>query len=408
MGSSKRLRRLAWAACLSIAASLVSAVGAQGALPVAGKLYTGHTSASYNNFTAPVSFTVAKSARQLHAFTWAGGCFGGGPGTIYANRGANYKLPTIAVAKNGSFQAKNVRTSAAGKLTISTLSGRFLSATKATGTISYRQRVSQWCAGKVRFTALLGPAPGQLQKLTPAQGAGGQPQTPTLSWSASRNATAYEYCVTQNANGRCSGSWVSTASTHAALSGLSAGSTYYWQVLATSAHGTVAADQGAWYSFTVASATSPGGGQPPTTVTPRAGTWMTSGNLNINGSVSAGHATITGLSFAVTPDQANVSSFGLDYRFEGFTKPLPNTSLCFGTGLSVESPPAPIVNAQFSTPERGSWTGAAGATFSGTFDSATTAHGSAQASVLISGLGCQIEGWSQTATFTWTATWQGS
>jgi hypothetical protein len=69
-------------AALAGALSLVPAAGALAASPKPGKLYTGPTSASYNGFTAPVSFTVSKNGRQLVSFKWAGGgCIGlGGPG----------------------------------------------------------------------------------------------------------------------------------------------------------------------------------------------------------------------------------------------------------------------------------------------------------------------------------------
>ena len=100
--------------------------------------------------------------------------------------------------------------------------------------------------------------PAAFGKASPANGASGLSSSPTLTWGASPGATGYQYCFDTTNDGACSSSWVSTGTTtSSALSSLAAG-TYYWQVRAQNTAGTTDADGGAWWSFTVASASPPG------------------------------------------------------------------------------------------------------------------------------------------------------
>ncbi len=104
-------------------------------------------------------------------------------------------------------------------------------------------------------------APGAFGKTSPSNGATGQLSSVTLSWSASSNAASYQYCVdsTPMSGSRVchipstgvSTGWVSASSTTAAVSGLIAGKTYYWQVSAYNAPYGTYADGGTWFSFTV-------------------------------------------------------------------------------------------------------------------------------------------------------------
>jgi len=405
MRYSPTFNRWVLSAALAAALSLVLATGGLAASPKAGRLYTGPTSASYNGFSAPVSFTVSKNARQLLSFTWAGsGCIGlGGPGNAWRNPANIYKLGTLTVSRTGAFAVKNVKLTFTWKqggkrftkMTTSTVTGRFTTATTATGTISFTQKITKPCHGKVRFTATLGAAPGALHKLSPANGASVTSTTPSLAWSASARATAYRYCIATSENGRCIGGWISThTSTHATLRALSPGR-YYWQVIASSVHGTVAADTGGWSSFTI----------PAAEVKPRAGSWVATslsgpatgsgGSLNRTDSV-----TVTSIFFTVTGDQATVSGFGFTYSDVG--EPFDS---CVGRGSTVDQVTAPIARGQFSTPAASTWSDPMDyGTFTGRFDSPTSAHGTAWFRDYIGAYNCKYIGYANTGNFSWTAT----
>ncbi len=98
-----------------------------------------------------------------------------------------------------------------------------------------------------------GAPPGAFSKTAPVDGATAVGTSPTLSWGGSSGAAAYEYCYDTADNGTCDGSWLSTGTgTSASLAGLSAGTTYFWQVRATNGYGTTHADGGTWWYFTTA------------------------------------------------------------------------------------------------------------------------------------------------------------
>ncbi len=104
------------------------------------------------------------------------------------------------------------------------------------------------------------PAPAAFSKSGPVNGATGVSTSPTLSWGASAGAASYAYCIDTVNDNACNAAWVSTgAATSKALSGLAAGTHYYWQVRATNAGGTTYANGGAtaWWSFTTSAALAP-------------------------------------------------------------------------------------------------------------------------------------------------------
>jgi hypothetical protein len=415
MRRNSMFRRWTLAVLLAPVLGLVLVAGALAVLPHAGKLYTGYTAGpGYHGFTAPVSFTVSRNGRQLLAFKWAGGgCIGlGGPGNAYTSADLNYKVGTINVSRAGTFSVKNVKWTSPvrqprtgrRKVTISTVTGRFKTATTATGTIHFTQQITKKCSGTTTFTASAGPAPGGFHKTSPANSATVQSTAPTLSWTASRNATDYQYCLATINNGACSGPWRSTrTSTRVTLSGLRPGTTYYWQAKASSVHGTVAADNGSVHAFTVSSAG----------IGPEAGSWaFTSlsgpvtgygGSLN-----SADSATATGIFFTVNPDRATVSGFGFNYKWSG---PGNGGNVCTGQGTTVDQATAPIAGGQFSPPASNTWSWSSptdyGFRIVGNFDSPTTAHGTAQLRVSIANSYlCQRIGYATTGLFSWTATRQ--
>jgi len=73
-------------------------------------------------------------------------------------------------------------------------------------------------------------APGAFSKLSPANGATDQPMSPMLNWGAASEANHYRYCVA-TAPG-CTPTTSAGTGTSVALSGLTSGMTYYWQVRA--------------------------------------------------------------------------------------------------------------------------------------------------------------------------------
>ena len=148
---------------------------------------------------------------------------------------------------------------------------------------------------------------------------------------------------------------------------------------------------------------------PPGTPKPQAGRWRaTSLTGPVSGSAPSGNTvTATELFFDVASSQQTVSAFGFSYEYSGPIK-MPYSGPCSGSGDSAETALSPISNGQFFTPSAtGAWTDAASGTFHGTFDSPTTAHGTAQMNLYVGGSGCFISGSSYTGTFNWTATRQG-
>jgi serine protease len=102
--------------------------------------------------------------------------------------------------------------------------------------------------------------PGAFGKTSPAN-LGSVPGTSTtLQWGSSSGAASYAYCIDTTNDAACSGSWVSTgAARSATVSGLTAGTAYYWQVRGTNTAGDTLADAGSWWTFTTqATQTLPG------------------------------------------------------------------------------------------------------------------------------------------------------
>ncbi len=103
----------------------------------------------------------------------------------------------------------------------------------------------------VTFTV---PAGGAFNLSSPVNAAANQPVNPTLRWGTSSGADSYEYCINTSASCSAPASWTSTStSTSVALSGLTPGARYFWQVRARNSSGLTYAngDSSAWWSFVV-------------------------------------------------------------------------------------------------------------------------------------------------------------
>lgn len=132
-----------------VATIMMLTVGiALAASPKAGN-YKGTTNApKVNGYSAPVSFKVSGSGKQLQHFQYADGCFASGTkpkGDTYTSE--FHSLGTMSVS-GGKFSVKNVNTTTSTKIptggtlktvTTSSVKGEFTSATKATGTITFDQ-----------------------------------------------------------------------------------------------------------------------------------------------------------------------------------------------------------------------------------------------------------------------------
>ena len=233
--------------------------------------------------------------------------------------------------------------------------------------------------------------PTQGETLTAANG----------SWNRAPTGFAYQWRRCNSAGASCSD--ISGAGSSSYVLVLAdVGSTIRVIVTASNAHGSASAASSQTAIVTA-----------PPSIRPQAGFWATT---SLSGPVSGGNVTdsltITGLSFAVFADQATVGTFGLHFTWYGALGP-PGYN-CSGSGSSflTSGPPSPIVNRRFPSPSRtGPWSGIVSGFVSGTFDNATSAHGTATADGLIGGgTGCQIRSgmvvW--TGTFSWTATWQSA
>jgi hypothetical protein len=88
--------------------------------------------------------------------------------------------------------------------------------------------------------------PTPFGKFHPEDHATGLPTNPTLVWffsSVGGNTATYEYCLDTIDNDTCDSGWITHTTANAvAVSGLSEGTAYYWQVRSSSAAGTTYAD----------------------------------------------------------------------------------------------------------------------------------------------------------------------
>ncbi len=99
--------------------------------------------------------------------------------------------------------------------------------------------------------------PAMFNKSSPANGATGQVLNLTFSWASSAGATAYDICMFDTTNDNtCNGggAWFDLGNiTSVYVTGLTENTSYYWQVRARNASGTVYANNGGWWSLTTGS-----------------------------------------------------------------------------------------------------------------------------------------------------------
>jgi hypothetical protein len=92
--------------------------------------------------------------------------------------------------------------------------------------------------------------PGAFNKLSPGDAQTDLPvMSLVLTWSVSHLATSYQYCYDTVNNNTCDSSWVGVSGLSTTVNGLAYDTTYYWQVNAVNASGSVQADYGTWFSF---------------------------------------------------------------------------------------------------------------------------------------------------------------
>jgi hypothetical protein len=168
MEEALMIRRRVIAVAASGALMLSATAVALAARPTAGKKYSGFTSAhKVSGFGAPVSFKVSSSGGPLLQFTYSTlGCLGSGglgKGNPFKGKFAVMKIGTIAVSGSGSFSAPGRKSTYTSHgfttTTTSSVSGKFPTANKATGSITFGQKVTgkgthQSCGPeRVTFTA---------------------------------------------------------------------------------------------------------------------------------------------------------------------------------------------------------------------------------------------------------------
>jgi hypothetical protein len=145
------IRRNTFVLTLSLLVAAALAAGAAlAAKPKPRAHFTGHTNAAaIGGFLAPVKFTVSADGRWLSNFTFGTfGCFGAGGFRPAVNPYTGNSLLHVAKVKVSAsgemFQKATSSYTVQGQTTMTmlTISGRFPTAKKASGTITFSQVVS--------------------------------------------------------------------------------------------------------------------------------------------------------------------------------------------------------------------------------------------------------------------------
>jgi hypothetical protein len=144
---------------------------------------------------------------------------------------------------------------------------------------------------------------------------------------------------------------------------------------------------------------------PTTTVVPKPGTWK---STSVSG--GGGQVSVTDVSFVVTPEGKTLTTFTFGYTYSGVVLP-PFTQQCSGSGVTyaLGGAETAISDGTFSGPSgsTGAWyqsnqVVAGAGSWTGTFDSPTSAHGTATFWWGFIGIGC-MRTTGSTGPFEWTA-----
>lgn len=114
---------------------------------------------------------------------------------------------------------------------------------------TFTGRSSDGATFDTQAALLLLLSPAEFGKVSPANGAVGQPVNSSLHWNGSVGAIDYEYCFDTVDNNLCDADWLGTYDINVSLPTLPLGTTFYWQVRANNTAGTTYADAGNWWSF---------------------------------------------------------------------------------------------------------------------------------------------------------------
>jgi hypothetical protein len=159
--------------------------------------------------------------------------------------------------------------------------------------------------------------PSGFAKQSPAPGAGGLIDEVTLSWSAVAGATSYSVCVDTTNNNTCDTAWQPTTGTSTWYGALAAG-TYYWQVRAITT-GTIEADGGNWWSFTVTGPEAPPPPPPPPPSPPQDPGFVKLAPANsatvLSGDVLVSWSVVPGALYRVCVDATNNNACDAGWRY---------------------------------------------------------------------------------------------
>jgi len=140
----------------------------------------------------------------------------------------------------------------AGPATTATVTGLTASATYEWQVRAQNGTGTTEATGGWRTFTVAAPAP--LTKTGPANGAAGQGTPVVLTWTTTLTDPGYTVCWDQTNNNVCDTMWWPNGGSPVKWAENLAPGTYYWQVRAQTAAGTVEADGGTWWAFTVGSA----------------------------------------------------------------------------------------------------------------------------------------------------------